>query len=98
VAAYIVANYRITNAEAYEPYPSAAVPILTAYGGELLVADFESEVTEGQAGPVTVVLRFPSMDAARTFYASPEYQEVISLRTDNTEGFLAFTNEFVMPG
>ena len=98
MAAYIVANYRITDAEAFEPYPSAAVPILTAYGGEVLVADFESEVIEGQAGPVTVVVKFPSMEAARAFYASPEYREVMGLRTDNTEGFLAFTNEFVMPG
>jgi uncharacterized protein (DUF1330 family) len=98
VAAYVVANYRVTNPESYEAYPSAVGPILAAHGAEILVADLESEVSEGEAGPVTVVLKFPTMEAARAFYDSPEYREIIHLRTDNTEGFVAFTNEFVAPG
>ncbi|MCZ6805116.1 MAG: DUF1330 domain-containing protein [Proteobacteria bacterium] len=44
------------------------------------------------------MLKFPSMEALRGWYDSSEYQEIIALRTDNTEGGLVFANEFVIPG
>ena len=37
------------------------------------------------------------MEALRNWYDSPEYQAIIALRTDNTEGNMVFANEFVMP-
>lgn len=48
--------------------------------------------------PVTVVLKFASKDALRGWYDSPEYREIINLRTDNSEGTLVFADGFVMPG
>jgi len=68
-----------------------------ASGGEILVADPESEAMDGQPEHVTVVIKFPSKEAARAWYNSAEYQEIVHLRTDNTEGFLALTDEFVIP-
>ena len=56
-----------------------------------------SEAVEGEPGGVTVVLKFPSKDALRSWYDSPEYQAIIHLRTDNTEGSLVFAEQFVMP-
>lgn len=44
------------------------------------------EVMEGEPNPVTVILKFPSKDAMKAWYNSPEYQAVIGLRTDNSEG------------
>ena len=41
------------------------------------------------------MLKFPSKEALRAWYDSPEYQEIIHLRTDNTEGFVVFAEEFV---
>ncbi len=38
------------------------------------------EVLEGQATEGVVVLRFPSMDEARTWYHSPAYQEAAAHR------------------
>ncbi len=97
MAAYLVANYRITKAESYGAYPPAVMPTLAAHGVEVLVADYESEVVEGQPSSVTIVLKFASKEAARAWYDSPEYQEIVHLRTDNSEGFLVFADEFVMP-
>jgi uncharacterized protein (DUF1330 family) len=94
MAAYLIANYRITNPDAYAAYPPAVAPTLAPFGGELLVADFDSEVVEGEAYPVSIVLRFPSRQAARDWYNSAEYQAVSSLRTDNTEGQLVFVDAF----
>jgi len=94
---YVIANYRITNAEAYKAYPPAVTATLLACGADVLVADYESEVVEGEAASVTVVLRFPSKEAARAWYDSSDYQEIIRHRTDNTEGFILFADEFIMP-
>jgi uncharacterized protein (DUF1330 family) len=97
MAGYLIANYRIENPEAYEAYPPAVVPTILAYGGEVLVADYESEVVEGQALSVSIVLKFPSKDDALTWYNSSEYREIIHHRTDNTEGFVLFADEFTIP-
>lgn len=97
MAAYLIANYRITNPETYEAYPPAAIPTLSAHDVEVLVADYDSEPIEGNPSSVTVVLKFASKEAARAWYDSPEYQDVVHLRTDNSEGFIVLADEFVMP-
>lgn len=97
MAGYVIANYRITNAEAYEAYPPAVIPTLHAHGAEILVADYESEIVEGQASSVTIVVKFPSNEAARVWYDSSEYQEIVHSRIDNSEGFVLFADEFEMP-
>ncbi len=97
MAAYMVANYRITDPGSYEAYPPAVVPTLIAHGAEILVADRKSETLEGEPAHVTVVVKFPSKEAARAWYDSAEYQEIIHLRTDNSEGFITLTNELVIP-
>lgn len=95
---YLIANYRVTNQAAYDAYPPAVVPTILAHGGQILVAGPASESVEGAPGLMTVVLKFPSKEAVRGWYDSPEYQAIVHLRTDNTEGFVVFADEFVMPG
>ncbi|MAM71797.1 MAG: hypothetical protein CMP91_11720 [Gammaproteobacteria bacterium] len=97
MTAYLIANYKITNPEEYESYVPAVMPTLGAHGAEVLVADYETEVLEGAPSNVSVVLRFPSKEAARSWYNSPEYQAIIHHRTDNTEGFLVFADQFTLP-
>lgn len=84
--AYIVFNYAISDREAYGPYLAQVPEILEAYGAEVVIADFESELLEGDAGSVTVVLKFPSEAIARSWYQSPQYQEIIGLRKENSTG------------
>ena len=98
MAGYLIANYNITNQEGYQTYIAAVGPTIIAHGGEILVAGPGSEAVEGEPGDVTVILKFPSKDALRSWYDSQEYQAIIHHRTDNTEGNLVFADEFVMPG
>jgi len=98
MAGYLIANYRITNPEGYQAYLAAVGSTIISHGGEILVAGEGAETVEGDPAPVTVVLKFPSKDAVRAWYDSPEYQQIIHHRTDNTEGGLVFADEFVMPG
>ena len=97
MAAYVVANYDITNPEAFAAYPVAAGPTVMAHGGEILAADPESERVEGQARSMTVILKFPSKEAAHAWYESEEYVKIKGLRTDNTEGIVTLSDEFTMP-
>ena len=94
---FLIGNYKLTNPEAYQAYVPAVIATLGAHGANVVVADYESEPLEGQPHSVTVVLRFDSRSAARAWYNSSEYQEIISLRTENTEGFIVLTDEFAMP-
>jgi len=89
MAGYFVANYTITNQAGYREYLAAVGPTLTAHGAESIVVDRDSELLEGSAGQVTVVLRFATKAAAQAWYESSEYQAIRHLRTDNTEGIAA---------
>lgn len=97
MSAYVIANYDITDEEGYQSYVGAVGPTVFSHGGEILVAGPGSEIVEGSPGAVSVVLKFPSMEALRGWYDSSEYQNIITRRTDNTEGSVIFANEFVMP-
>ncbi len=97
MAAYLIANYNITNEEGYQSYIGAVGPTILSHGGEILVAGPGSEIIEGTAGAVTVVLKFPSMEALRGWYDSSEYQEIIAFRTENTMGSVVFANELIIP-
>lgn len=97
MSGYVIVNYRITNPEAYRAYTAAVVPTIAAHEGEILVAGPGSEAVEGDPEPVTVVLRFPSREAARAWYDSAEYQAIIHHRLDNTEGTMVFADQFKLP-
>ncbi len=86
MAGYFVANYTITNQAEYKQYLAAVGPSLEAHGAETIIVDRDSELLEGSAGQVTVVLRFATRAAAKAWYESPEYQAIRHLRVDNTEG------------
>lgn len=97
MSAYAVACYSIKNPEGYEKYVPAVIHTLAPHGGEVLVADYDADVFEGEAHDVTVVLRFPDKAAIKRWYESEEYQAGIHHRTDNTEGFFVSVNEFTPP-
>lgn len=86
--AYLIANYTITDAEGYAPYPPAVAPTLEPFGGSLLVADFASERVEGEPAAVSIVVSFPDKEKARAWYDSDAYAAVRDLRIANTDGFL----------
>jgi len=94
MAAYLVVNYELTNSAGYKSYVPAVLPTLEAHGAEILVADYESEALEGKSGSVTVIIKFESKEALNAWYNSPEYQEIIHLRTDNSEGIAVAVGEF----
>ena len=73
-SAYLLAHVQVTNAAQYEAYKALSLHAMQTYQAELCVRGGPVEVLEGDWAPERVVLlKFPSPEAARAFYDSPEY-------------------------
>ncbi len=83
MAAYLVANYDVTDADRYAEYQKSAAPIM-AGGGKILILDKESVAKEGEPGHQTVVIEYPTKEAALAAYESDDYQAVIGIRLGAT--------------
>ncbi|WP_238017975.1 DUF1330 domain-containing protein [Dactylosporangium sp. AC04546] len=59
---------------------------LTPFGGAFIVHGPQVEVREGEWPGTVVIIAFPDLDAARAWYDSPAYQEILHLRTDHIPG------------
>ncbi len=81
--AYLVANYDVTDPDRYREYQKGAAPLM-AGGGKLVVLDTGSEILEGEAGQQTVVIEYPTKDAALAAYRSEDYQAVVGIRLGAT--------------
>lgn len=73
--AYLVAIGNVKNPEAYEEYRKLAGPAIRQYDGRFLARGGESELLEGSfPGARVVIVEFPSLERAKEFFDSPEYQ------------------------
>jgi uncharacterized protein (DUF1330 family) len=87
MTAYAVAHLRSVdmNAEVVD-YLRRIDATLDPFGGRFLVHGVRPEVREGEWPGHLVVIAFPGLDAARAWYDSPAYQEILPLRTRNADG------------
>ena len=77
---YLIANVDVTDAEAYKAYVTENATAFAKYGARFLVRAGTREVPEGQFRARLVVLEFPTFQAAKDCYHSPEYAKAIALR------------------
>ena len=88
MAAYFIANARITDPEGLDRYLAAVGPSLEGRDVKVLAATNDATTIEGTpAGERAVILEFPDRDAALAWYNSDVYQEVVGMRLAATEGF-----------
>jgi uncharacterized protein (DUF1330 family) len=77
---YWIGHLDVTDAEGYKAYMEADMEPFGKFGGRFLVRGGAREVPEGKVRSRTVVLEFPSYDAALSCYRSPDYQAAKKLR------------------
>lgn len=71
----------IHDHDAMERYRAAVTPVVEAHGGEYVVIGGPWTVMEGSWRPsFPVVIAFPDLAAAETWYHSPEYRDLRELR------------------
>jgi uncharacterized protein (DUF1330 family) len=89
MGAYVIANVTVKDPVRYEDYRRLVTPTLARYGGRFIARGGRIEVLEGDwhAGRL-VLLEFPSVDAAREWWNSPEYTEAKLIRQATSEGTL----------
>ncbi len=81
MSAYVIAIIKVTNPEAYAEYARLAGPVNTQFNSTLLARSNEFEFLEGRLDCNRVVInRFETIEAAKAFYHSVEYQAAKSKR------------------
>jgi len=99
MAAYFIAQYVVNDPKLYREYQVAAAPTIQACGGEVVAFDAAAETIEGKPpGPQTVIVKFESTEAAKAWYASPEYQAAVPKRLAATEGFAVLSQSMNFGG
>lgn len=86
MAAYIIVQVEVTDADAYETYKTQVPPTLEAFGGEFVVRGGAQEVLEGDWPPRSVVLRFPDVETAKAWHSSEIYAAPKALRQSASKG------------
>jgi uncharacterized protein (DUF1330 family) len=79
--AYIVVEIDIHDPETYARYKEMAPPSIAKYKGKYLVRGAKTTTLEGTWDPKRfVILEFPSAEAAKDWWNSPEYAPAKALR------------------
>jgi uncharacterized protein (DUF1330 family) len=84
--AYAVAHMRqVTMGPAVVEYLQRIDATLAPFGGRFIVHGGEVEILEGTWPGYLIVIEFSDRDRASAWYNSAAYQEIVTLRTDNSE-------------
>jgi len=97
--AYAIVRYTIDDADKFATYVPPAVATIVAHGGQVLVAGEDGALKEGTLPSArTVVVEFPSREAAESWYESADYGRVKPLRLESTSNSsFAIIDAFVPP-
>lgn len=77
---YWIVHINVRDATAYKAYQALTPAALAKFGGRMIVRGGAQEVREGHAHPRSVVVEFPSLQAARDCYDSRDYVAARALR------------------
>ena len=87
--AYIIARVQVTDWERYRQYTQATPAAIEKLGGRFIVRGGETITLEGPPETARlIVIEFPSLDQAETFYHSEEYSRARKLREGAATGQL----------
>ena len=86
MSAYIIAQLVFTDDSHVEEYRRGIKRLLAKHGGRQLVGATPARKLEGDwdLPDRAVVLEFPSIEAAETYYDDPEHAPLIALRQSGT--------------
>lgn len=77
---YWVAHVQVDDPEIYEEYKRANAAPFAEFGARFIVRGGEQQVREGEARGRTVVIEFPTYEAALACFDSPAYQQAKAIR------------------
>ena len=93
MTAFLIAQIRIHDREEYGQYEAGFMAVFADYGGSLRAVDEAPDVIEGDwPFTRTVLIEFPSKEAARAWYDSDAYQALARHRFRAAEGNAVLIN------
>jgi uncharacterized protein (DUF1330 family) len=92
--AYWVAHVDVRDPDTYARYREANAEAFARYGARFVVRGGAQTQMEGATRTRTVVIEFPSLQAATDCYNSPEYQAAKAIRDPVSTGDLVIVEGY----
>ena len=87
MAAYVVAQIEVNDWDKFQKYLNENPRVIAQYSGRYIARGGETAIFEGPERINRVVLiEFPSLEKAKEWYYSKEYQQIKTLRTEAASG------------
>jgi uncharacterized protein (DUF1330 family) len=95
MSVYMVANITIDDRDEYARYEAGFLDAFAKFDGTLLAVDDAQRTVEGEWPHTrTVLIEFPTDEAVREFYDSPEYQAIVVHRHAAARSDIAIVSGF----
>jgi uncharacterized protein (DUF1330 family) len=86
MTAYVIFDVRPTDPDAMKAYSEKAFDTLKPYDVKIVARTGNIDIREGNWQPNRIlILEFSSMEEARAWYDSPEYQKILPIRLGASE-------------
>ena len=82
MSAYLIIQAQLTDKEKFQAYTQVVPSIVKAFGGEYIAMDSSPDIFEGGNVGSVVISKWPSKEAAHTFWHSEEYKKALPLRAN----------------
>jgi uncharacterized protein (DUF1330 family) len=82
---YVIGHMLVHDNESYAKFIKLAGPVISEYGGKVLVRNPNPEIKEGKDSGIAIVLEFENIDNARKFYESEKYTKAREIRMLSAE-------------
>ena len=93
MSAYMIVQATVTNPEKFAEYAERTPAVVEKFGGRYLVLGRDVDTLEGDWEHQSVVIsEWPSMEAARRFWQSPEYEELKQTRKSALDAVVLLVN------
>lgn len=91
---YWISNNIVRDAAEYEKYKAKNAAPFAEFGARFVVRGGQQQEREGKPFPRTVIIEFPSYEAAIACYDSAAYQEAMAIRVPVSEGNLTIVEGY----
>jgi uncharacterized protein (DUF1330 family) len=84
MAAYVVNEIWVDDADVFQTYVVQVPPTLADFGGRYIVRSGPTKRLEGEPPGRIVILEFPDRNAALAWRTSPAYQAILPIRDSSS--------------
>ena len=77
---YLIGHILVHDKAGYEKFKEMSGPVISEYGGKVLVRNPNPEIREGKESGIAIVIEFQNIENAQNFYESEKYTKARNVR------------------